>query len=134
MKTLIRNTSVNSLSLYFLSIILTGVIVKGGFLTYLIGGIALSIMNYTIRPVLSILSLPLNIVTLGLFSFFSNSIILYLLTVLVPNIKIVPFTLAGFSYSGFIVPSIHFGGILSFVAASFFLSLFYSYFEWLTKK
>lgn len=134
MKSLIRSTTVNSFALYLISIVLAGVVISGGFTTYLLGGLALSVMNVTVRPVLSILSLPLNLVTLGLFSFFSNAIILYLLTVIVPNIKINAFTFTGFSFAGFVVPDIYFNGLFSYIAAAFALSLFYSYFEWLIKK
>lgn len=134
MKGLIRNTTVNSWALYFISLTLAGVTIKGGLFAYLVGGLVLSIMNGTIRPVLSILSIPLNLVTLGLFSFFSNAIILYLLTVIVPYIKIVAFTFKGFSVAGFVVPNIYFNGLFAYVAAAFVLSLFYSYFEWLVEK
>ena len=134
MKRLIRNTTVNSFALYLISVILAGVVISGGFITFLLGGLALSIMNVTVKPVLSILSLPLNLVTLGLFSFFSNAIILYLLTVIVPNIKINAFTFKGFSLAGFVVPDIYFNGLFAYIAAAFVLSLFYSYFEWLIKK
>ena len=134
MKRLIRNTTVNGFALYLISLTLAGVVISGGFPTYLIGGLALSIMNVTIRPILSVLSLPLNLVTLGLFSFFSNAIILYLLTVIVPNIKINAFTFKGFSFAGFVVPDIYFNGLFAYIAAAFVLSLFYSYFEWLIKK
>ncbi len=134
MKSLIRNTTVNSWALYFISLTLAGVIIKGGLPTYLLGGLVLSIMNVTIRPILSVFSLPLNMVTLGFFSFFSNAIILYLLTILVPSIKIVAFTFKGFTLAGFVVPNIYFNGLIAYVAAAFVLSLFYSYFEWLVSK
>lgn len=134
MKSLIRNTTVNSFALYLISVVLAGVVISGGLATYLAGGLALSIMNVTVRPALSILSLPLNLLTLGLFSFFSNAIILYLLVVLIPSIKINAFTLEGFSFVGFVVPDIYFNSLFAYIAAAFVLSLFYSYFEWLTKK
>lgn len=134
MKSLIRNTTVNAFALYLLSITLAGVSIAGGLITYLFGGIALSVMNITVRPLLSILSVPLNLVTLGLFSFFSNAIILYLLTVIIPDIEISAFTFKGFSFVGFVVPDIYFNSLFAYVAAAAVLSLFYSYFEWLTKK
>lgn len=134
MKKLIRNTTVNGVALYLISLTLAGVAIAGGLTTYLFGGVALSVMNVTVRPVLSVLSLPLNLVTLGLFSFFSNAIILYILTVIIPNIKIRAFTFEGFSFAGFVVPDIYFNSFFAYVAAAAVLSLFYSYFEWLTKK
>ena len=134
MKSLLRNTTINSISLYFTSIVISGLIVKGGFVSFLLAGIVLSIMNVTIKPIFSILSLPLNIVTLGFFSFFSSAIILYILTILLPSIQIVPFTFPGLSFIGFIAPKMYFNQLFAYVAVSFILSIIISFFEWIIKK
>lgn len=133
MKGLIRNTTVNSLSLYFLALGLDGVKIEGGAFIYILGGLILSIMLVTIKPILNLISLPLNLITLGLFSFFINAIILYLLTVFLPNISITSFTFNGFSFAGFIVPKIYFNTLMAFVASASILSIIHSYFDWLLK-
>jgi len=113
---------------------MSGVKVTGGLPTYIFGGLALTILLLFIKPILNILSLPLNIITFGLFSFVTNIIIFYLLTVIVPGISITAFTFPGISYSGFVVPSIYFNTIFAFLMVSFLQSLIVSFLTWLIKK
>lgn len=131
MKPFVRNSLFNAFSIFFLSQILPGVKVDGGIATYLFGGFALTILFILLKPVLNILSMPLNLVTLGFFSFLTNVIIFYLLTVLVIGISITSFTFAGFSYAGFIIPPVYFNTLFAFVLVSFLQSLCVSFLNWL---
>jgi putative membrane protein len=134
MKTLLRNTLINSLSLFILAQIVPGLTVHGGLLTFIAGGFALSLLFLIVKPVLNIISLPLNLVTLGLFSFLINAIIFYLLTVLVTNISITSFTFPGFSFSGFIAPKIFFNTFFAFIIVALLQSTIVSFLSWLIKK
>lgn len=51
-------------------------------------------MNFLIRPMLLILSLPINIITLGLFSFVINALILNLAAGLIDGFDIISWTSA----------------------------------------
>lgn len=113
---------------------MTGVRVSGGFPTYFIGGIVLSILFLILKPVLSIVTLPLNIITLGLFSFVINAIILYFLTIIVPSISIGAFKFNGFSFWGFVVPQFHVNTFFAFIMASILVSFIIGFLRWLTKK
>ena len=62
-----------------------------GTVSALVAGILLAVVNALVRPVLLLLTLPLTLVTLGLFIFVVNAICLWLTAALVP----------GFSISGF---------------------------------
>lgn len=134
MKSIVRNITIYSFSLFLLTQVLSGVEISGGVVSYIIGGAALSIMFVVIKPILSIITLPLNIITLGTFSFLINTIILYLLTVLVTDIAVSPFVFKGFSFAGFIVPSIRLNSFFAFIVASLFLSIFVGFLTWLIKK
>jgi putative membrane protein len=134
MKSFVRNVLFNSFSIFLISQVISGVRVTGGLPTYLFGGIALTILLVFLKPVLNILSLPLNIITLGLFSFVTNIIIFYLLTVIVPGISINAFTFSGISYAGFVIPSIYFNVIFAFLLVSFLQSVIVSFLAWLIKK
>jgi len=134
MKTVVRNIGIYSFSLFLLTQTLSGVKISGGIITYIIGGGILSIMFVVIKPILNIITLPLNIITLGLFSFLINAIILYLLTVLVKGISVSHFVFKGFSFAGFIVPSITLNTFFAFIIASLFLSIFVGFLTWLIKK
>ena len=134
MKSLIRNIVINSLSLFILALAIPGFRVSGGVLTYLLGGIALSILFMIVKPILNIISLPLNLVTLGLFSFVTNAIIFYLLTVFVTPITITAFTFPGVSSAGFIIPKLYINTLFAFILIAFFQSLIVTFASWIIKK
>lgn len=46
---------------------------------FVILGVILGLLNYFVKPILKVLSLPLQIITLGLFSFVINGALIYLL-------------------------------------------------------
>lgn len=134
MRAIARNVGIYSFSLFALTQVLSGVKISGGAITYVVGGAVLSIMFVIIKPILNIITLPLNVITLGTFSFLINSIILYLLTILVPGISIAAFVFKGFSFAGFVVPSITLNTFFAFIVASLFLSIFVGFLTWLIKK
>ncbi|WP_270893876.1 phage holin family protein [Listeria welshimeri] len=51
-----------------------------GFMTALLASFVLAILNMLIRPILLLLTLPINIFTLGLFTFVVNAIMLEMTT------------------------------------------------------
>lgn len=65
----------------------------------------LAIFNAFLKPILKVLTLPLNVITLGLFGWLINVFILYLVTLFVPQFQITSFTLTlgsiTVSFSGF---------------------------------
>ena len=134
MKGILRNTVINAISLAVLDQVIPGVTIIGGLKTYVIAGFILSLLLLIIKPILNILSLPLNMVTLGLFSFLTNSIILYLLTVFVTQVTISKFTFEGFTFAGFVVPVMDFNTFYAFVITAAILSIIIAFFDWLIKK
>lgn len=134
MKPFFRNCLFNSFSIFFLSQVLPGVKVNGGLFTYILGGIALTLLLKILRPILNLLALPLNVVTLGMFSFLTNIIIFYLLTVFVIGISISAFTFPGFSYAGFAIPQIYFNTLFAFIVVAFLQSVCVSFLNWLIEK
>lgn len=117
-----------------LTLFLPGVKISGGMPAYIIGGAALSLMFLILKPILSIITLPLNFITLGTFSFLINVIILYLLTLIISNISISAFEFSGLKFAGFIVPKVFVNKFFAFVIASFFLSIIFTFLTWLIKK
>lgn len=67
--------------------ILPGVTVSG-FLTALIVALVLGLINAVIKPILLILTLPINILTLGLFTFVINAAIILLVSAIVPGFRV----------------------------------------------
>ena len=133
MKTILRNTFVNAFSLFVASQVISGFRIAQGLQVLLIGGFILSLMSLIIRPVLTILTFPLNILTFGAFSFVVNAFILYLLTIFIPQIQITAFVFPGVSVIGFIIPKIAFNLYFAYVIAAFVLSFVTSFVKWLIK-
>lgn len=58
------------------------------FTSALIGALVLGLVNALIRPVALILSIPLTVLTLGLFIFVVNALMLMLATAITPGVQI----------------------------------------------
>ena len=58
------------------------------FTSALIGALVLGLVNALIRPVTLILSIPLTVLTLGLFIFVVNALMLMLATAITPGVQI----------------------------------------------
>lgn len=134
MKNLLRNVCVYAFALFIASQILTGLKIQGGFPTYMLGGILLTVMMMILRPILSVLALPLNLLTFGAFSSLINAIIIYLLSLTVPQISISPFVFSGASFAGFIIPKISFNYFFAIVACSGVITSVTTFVRWLMSK
>ena len=133
-KSIVRNVAYYSLSLFLLTFFLDGVKVAGGFVSYLIGGIVLALLFIVVKPIINIISFPLRIITLGLFAFVINAILLYLLTLILPFVTVKAFMFSGLSFAGFIIPKFYLNTFLAFMASSLLLSLIVGGLRWLIKE
>ena len=88
MKQLIAKILVNGAALMFTSNLIDGIYVDGGGAVF-IAAIILGIVNAVIRPLLLILTLPLNVFTLGLFTFVINGLVLKTVASVVAGFDIV---------------------------------------------
>src|SRR3989338_3715639 len=64
---------------------------KWWFIAFLLVALVWSVITMVVKPVLGILTLPITVITLGLFSFVLNAFLFYAMTWVVPG-----FTVAGF--------------------------------------
>lgn len=76
------NWIVSALVIFGIAYILPGVHVAG-FTAALVVALVLGIINAFLKPVLIILTLPINILTLGLFTFVINALLILLVSKLV---------------------------------------------------
>lgn len=93
----------------------------------------LAAINVFIKPIVKIFFLPLNIITLNLFSFVINMGIIFALTKLVPTVEILTWEFSGFTISGFVVPSIHFSVLYTYLIVSILITTTVSILNWLVK-
>jgi putative membrane protein len=85
---LVVRWAANAVALYVAAWLLTGVTYGDQWWTLLIAAAVFTFVNTWLRPVVRLLSLPLIILTLGLFLFVVNVLMLYVTDWLVPDFEI----------------------------------------------
>lgn len=118
MKGIIRRILVNTLSLFLVSIFLPGLSITGGFVAYLYAGALLALISILIDPIVKVLILPFNILTLGFLSFLTILVSLLIVTFIDPNVHVTSFTFQGISWLGFEVKKLQLSGLLPIIAIS----------------
>jgi putative membrane protein len=71
--------------------VVPGLAITGSWMTILIVAVVWSVIVTVIKPVLSILTLPITLITFGLFSLIVNALLFWLMAAIVPG-----FMVAGF--------------------------------------
>ncbi len=118
MKSLVRAIITTILSILILSWLLPAVSVTNT-VTLVLAGIVLAVLNTFVRPLLKVLLLPINVLTLGLFGWLINILMIYLAMWLVPGFSIEPILLLGIQFNEF----------WSVVLVAVFLSMIGSFFQ-----
>ena len=129
MRYLLKSFIFNALAFYVLSLLFGGI--KYPTINVLLySAIVFSLLNIFVKPILKLLTFPINLITFGLFSSLLNVIILYLVTQFVPEFKIVSFTLNSYDIFGIHSPALYFTSFWAYfvisTALGFLSGLFWS--------
>lgn len=81
------NILLSGLAVFVSGRIIPGVMIDG-FGTSVIVAIILAVVNAFIKPILFVLTLPINILTLGLFSLVINALMVLLVNAIVPGFEV----------------------------------------------
>jgi len=134
MRSILRSILFTSVSLFIVSYLFNGITVHGGIQTYATGGAILAIISLILKPILQSMAFPITIITLGLFSFVINGLVLFALTKFYPKINVHAFHTPAIHYQQYGVPSFSLNLPLSFIFLAFMLSFFISLLKWITIK
>jgi putative membrane protein len=102
----------NAVALYVTTLVVPGIAFTGNLATLFFAGLILGVFNLVVRPIAMLLALPLLIITLGLFYFVLNGLLLWLAAAFLP----------GYSVNG-LVPGIV--GALVMTLTNWILGLFF---------
>ena len=69
--------------------------------TLILAAVVLTLVNRIVRPIIKVLFLPINVITLGLFSIVINVALLWLVTYLVPGFHIEAMSILGVDFNEF---------------------------------
>lgn len=81
----------NTIALFVATWLLSGLSYGNDWWALLISGLVFTLVNFFLKPVLAILSIPFIVVTLGIFYFLINVLMLYLTHWIVPQFTIASF-------------------------------------------
>lgn len=133
MRRILRSILINAAAIWLISQSASGIVLERGLETLLVAAFTLGMINLLIKPIINILLLPLNLVTLGTFRWLVNVAALVLVTMIVPDFKIASFQFPGLTYQGIVIPAFSLNLIFSFIVISFLISLISSFLYWLLK-
>lgn len=85
LKKIFLGIALNALALYVVTYFLSDVQYTGGLKFFVFAGLIIAVLNTFIKPLMKILSFPLMIMTIGLFSIVIN-VIIFWLTVKIVNV------------------------------------------------
>lgn len=132
MKSLLRYFLINLVALWATAQIIQGFEFDGGVRTIVIASLVFTAINIILLPLLKILLLPLNLLTLGLFSWLTNVLALYALTNVVTDFKLLPYYFPGWTANGFSIPAVDLTTFWVAVLASFLIGFFSHFLHWLS--
>jgi len=130
-KSIIRSFLIYVLAIFLVSKYFGGLSYSDNFRVLFISGGVLAIANLIIKPIIKLVSLPLNIITLGIFSWFIDAIILFGVTKFVSGLSVSPFTFNGLSWQGVYIPQVSFNFLMAVIVCSFAISFIFRFFHWL---
>jgi putative membrane protein len=87
---LLVNLLINTVSIFVVAYILTGIQIDS-FVTALIVAVVMAVLNVTLKPLLFIITIPLTIITFGLFIFVLNVMVLYAAAWMIDGFQIAGF-------------------------------------------
>lgn len=88
MKNFVIRLFVNALALWVAAYLIPGITVTGGILSLLLVAFVFGLVNAFLKPILMILSIPFLLVTLGLFAFVVNGLLLMLTAALTAHLSV----------------------------------------------
>lgn len=90
MKNFIISVFINVLALFIIAKLLDGVFIDG-FKTLIVSAVVLAFIHAILKPVLMFVSIPFNLMSMGLFTLFINAFLFYFASNLVTGFKVTTF-------------------------------------------
>lgn len=126
MRKIIVKILATATSFYVAQYFLAGIHLDQTWSAYLIASLVFVVFNFFLTPIIKLLLLPINLLTLGLFRWVTNVLVLYLFDLVYDGVSISAFTYPGLNSSLISLPSGHLALFWVLVLASLLMSLTYS--------
>ncbi len=134
MKRFLRRFIIEAVTLYLINDMVAGLVFKNGLLSLLATSLALTAATYVIKPILSLLLLPLTIVTFGLFKWVTHAIMLYLVDLVLDEFQVTGFAFPGLKLGDITIDPVNIENMLfAYILFSFILTIATTLVHWLFK-
>lgn len=134
MKVFLRHILINLGALYLVNQIYPGFSIQPQIGILFTAAIVWFLLNRIVKPIIKVLLLPINLITMGFFSWAVSVLTLFLLKIVVVGVSISSYDFPGFSSQGFSIPSFHINLFFSYIVISILLNLIQSVINWLIKE
>jgi len=134
MRSFLRNIFINFLTLLLIAKLTGAIDFSENYLVLIWAAFFLTLLNLLVKPILNLLLMPINLLTLGAFRWVINAIVLLLVTLIVKAFVIKGFVFPGFTFSGFIVPQVSFSFFWALFLVSFLVEIARFVIFWLLGK
>ena len=114
MKVFLRQILINLGTLYLVNQIYPGFSIQPQLDILLTAAVVWFLLNRIVKPIIKVLLLPINLITMGFFSWAVSVLTLFLLKVVVVGVSISAYKFPGFSSQGFTIPSFYINLIFSY--------------------
>ena len=125
MKTILKAFIISSIALWLLDKLFESFVIRD-LQSLLAAALVLTFANLIIRPVVKLITLPINILTLGLFSGIANLATLYLTIKLTPGLSLSTTNFPGLILGEFTIPKIIIPKLGTLVLVNIGFSLIYN--------
>lgn len=129
MKKLLRMIFFSLISIFVISLLVKGFEIKSDIYSYFVAAVFLSIVYYLIAPIIKLVLLPLNILTLGLASFFAYLLIFNFVINQFSLLIIKPWHFDGISLFGIVIPPLDFNYWMTLILVVVLYSTLINLFE-----
>ena len=129
MKRLLVRILGTALSFYAVSALVAGFHITPSWTAYLIASFVFVVLNWIVSPIVKLLLLPINLLTLGLFRWVASVIVLYVFDLVYSGITISAYNFTGYNSGLISLPPLHLSLFWTLVASSFVMSVTYSIFS-----
>lgn len=133
MRSLLKKYFIIILAVYLLTQLIPTFVVSEGWRGLFYSSFILSLLLYIAQPVINLIMLPINLLTLNLTSWLLNIIIFYIWTLLVPNIWVTDWQFSGKSIGLITFSSLYIPQWQVIVLSGILLTLITQFIKWLVK-
>lgn len=126
MRSLIAKIVSTMVSFYITSSLISGFKIEPTWQSYLIASLIFLLFNLLVTPLIKLLLLPINLLTLGLFRWITQVLVIYLFDILYTGITISSYYFAGFTSSIIALPAGNLSSFWVYCLSALIMSISYN--------